>query len=139
MRTVLIMTVLIADALAICACRPKPQSASKPDLVGWRPIGSWSGRGDAQTDSFNIESGEWRIKWVTANENPRGAGTFVVTIHSAVSGRPLSVAVDHSGNGRDTAYVNEDPRLFHLVIASKAVDWSISVEESVVGKEQGSR
>jgi hypothetical protein len=50
-----------------------------------------------------------------------------------VSGRPLVVAVDRRGNGRGVAYVNEDPRLYHLVIESRGVDWSFSVEESVVG------
>jgi hypothetical protein len=132
-------TVLIVAALVSGACRYEPKPAAKPDLVGWRPIGTWSGRGDAQTDSFNIESGQFRIKWATANEKPPGAGRFLLTVHSAVSGRPLMVAVEHRGNGRDIAYVNEDPRLFHLVIESTAVDWSISVEESVIGQEQGSR
>jgi hypothetical protein len=131
--------ILLIGALVSCACRSETQRAARPDLVGWRPVGSWSGHGDAQTDSFNIESGQWRIKWATVNEKPPGAGTFLVTVHSAVSGRPLEVVVEHRGNGRDIAYVNEDPRLFHLVIESSAVDWSISVEESVVGKEQGSR
>jgi hypothetical protein len=130
---------LIIAALGILSCRYEPQAATKPDLVGWRPIASWSGHGDAQTDSFNIESGQLRIKWATSNENPAGAGTFRVTVHSAVSGRPLTVAVEHRGDGRGIAYVNEDPRLFHLVIESRSVDWSIAVEESVIGKEQGSR
>jgi hypothetical protein len=29
--------------------------------------------------------------------------------------------------------VTEDPRLYHLVIDSDGVDWSIKVEEAVVG------
>jgi hypothetical protein len=86
-----------------------------------------------QTESFNIESGQWRIKWGTANENPPGSGTFRVTVHSAVSGRPLVVAVEHRGTGHDVAYVNEDPRLYHLVIESRGVDWSVSVEDSSIG------
>jgi hypothetical protein len=43
------------------------------------------------------------------------------------------VAIDHKGTGHATAYVNEDPRLYHLVIESRAVDWSVSIEESVIG------
>ena len=108
-----------------------PKAAAKPPTVGWRPIASFSGRGDSQTESFNIESGQWRIKWVTRNETAPEAGTFKVTVHSAVSGRPLMLAVDHRGAGHDTAYVNEDPRLYHLVIESANVDWSVSIEESV--------
>lgn len=55
-------------------------------------------------------------------------------VHSAVSGRPLMLAVDHSGVGHDTAYVSDDPRLYHLVIESSHVDWSLHVEEAVVGE-----
>lgn len=124
--------VLCAAALLCAACHPEAKPEPKTRAVGWRPIGSWSGRGDAQTDSFNIESGQWRIKWETRNESPAGAGSFRVTVHSAVSGRPLMVAVEHRGAGDDVAYVNEDPRLYHLVIESSNVDWSLQVEEAVV-------
>jgi hypothetical protein len=54
-----------------------------------------------------------------------------VIVHSAVSGRPLVVAVDHHGVGRDTAYVNEDPREFYLVVDSADVDWKIAVDEGI--------
>jgi hypothetical protein len=129
--------VIVALLLSACGSTPKP--AAGPVVVGWRPIQSWSGHGDMQTESFNIESGQWRIKWATANEAPPGSGTFRVTVHSAVSGRPLAVAVEHRGVGRDIAYVNEDPRLYHLVIESQSVDWSISVEESEIDYGRNSR
>ena len=48
-------------------------------------------------------------------------------------------AVEHSGIGHDIAYVNEDPRLFHLVIESSNEDWSVSVEEGVVGVPRSSQ
>ncbi len=129
----------IIAALLLSACAPEQKRDAGTVLVGWRPIQSWSGHGDTQTESFNIESGQWRIKWTTANENPPGSGTFRVTVHSAVSGRPLGVAVEHRGTGRDIAYVNEDPRLYHLAIESRGVDWSVSVEDSSIGYGRGSR
>jgi hypothetical protein len=104
--------------------------------VGWRPVGSFTGRGNSQTESFNIGSGQWRIKWATTNEQPVGAGTFLATVHSAVSGRPLGVPIEHRGPGHGTVYVNEDPRLYHLVIESSNVDWSVAIEEAVVGYAQ---
>ena len=127
--------VLILVALGAGGCRSasKPQVESKPATVGWRPIESFSGRGSTQTQSFDIGSGQWRIKWEAKNESPAGTGTLQVTVHSAVSGRPLEVAVDHRGPGAGIAYVNEDPRLFHLVIESNNVDWSVAIEEAVVG------
>jgi hypothetical protein len=124
----------LLGALASAACRKERKSGRKEPLVGWRPFESWSGRGNLQTDSFDMMSGEWRIKWKTSNESAPGAGTFRITVHSAVSGRPLVVAVDHRGAGHDVAYVNEDPRLYHLVIESSNVDWSIAVEEAVVAE-----
>jgi hypothetical protein len=59
-----------------------------------------------------------------------------VTVNSAVSGRPLELVVDHRGNGHGIAYVNEDPRLFHLVIESGNVDWSVAIEEAVVASAE---
>jgi hypothetical protein len=129
---------LIAFCCFLGACGSAPKSAGR-EQVGWRPIVKFSGRGDVQTDSFNIDAGQWRIKWKTSNEDSPGTGTFRLTVHSAISGRPMMDAVDHKGLGADTVIVNEDPRLYHLVIDSKGVDWSIAIEEAVVGIPVDSR
>lgn len=125
--------VWIVATLATGACQSQstPKVESKPPAVGWRPVETFSGHGSTQTQSFEIDTGLWRIKWETKNEMPPGAGTFQVSVNSAVSGRPLELAVDHRGVGHDIAYVNEDPRLFHLVIDSSNVDWSVAIEEAV--------
>src|ERR1700730_16946115 len=120
---------MVAAAGMIVGCRSEPGSGVKPGTVGWRPIGSWSGHENTQTESFNVESGQLRIKWETKNEAAPGAGKFKVMVHSAVSGRPIALAVEHQGIGRDTAYVSEEPRLYHLVIESSGVDWMVKVEE----------
>jgi hypothetical protein len=120
--------------LAAAGCGSKPRQEVQHNQVGWRPIGKWSGRGDTQTESFNIESTQWRIKWETKSAASPGAGSFHVVVHSAVSGRPIQDAVNQQGNGHGVAYVTEDPRLYHLVIDSGGVDWSIAVEEAVVGE-----
>jgi hypothetical protein len=96
-------------------------------------MASFSGRGDSQTESFDIDSTEWRIKWQTKGAVSSDTATFHVVVHSAVSGRPLMEAVEQRGNGHGIAYVTEEPRLFHLVIESKGLDWSVAVEEAVVG------
>lgn len=111
------------------ASKPAPKPAA---TVVWRPAGSWSGHGNTQTESFLIESVQWRIKWETSNEKPPGAGRFQVIVDSAVSSRQIAVAVDHQGAGSDIAYISEDPHLFYLVIQSSHVDWSVKVEEAVV-------
>ena len=109
-RTILICFAAWLLLLALGGCKSAPRAEAHPQ-VGWRPIGSWSGRGDTQTDSFNIESTQWRIKWETKGAAAPGAGTFHLVVHSAVSGRPIQDAVQHQGNGRGVAYVTEDPRL----------------------------
>ncbi|HUI79495.1 MAG TPA: hypothetical protein VLY24_16335 [Bryobacteraceae bacterium] len=126
---------LIVSLIAAAACRPhsNPQVEPKPATVGWRPVETFSGRGSTQTQSFDIGVGQWRIKWEAQNESPPGTGTLEVTVHSAVSGRPLELVVNHRGTGHGIAYVNEDPRLFHLVIDSNNVDWTVAIEEAVVG------
>ena len=129
-KAVLIVAVV---AGASCQSRPNPRVESKHVAIGWRPVETFTGRGSLQTQSFDIGSGQWRIKWEARNENPPGTGTLEVTVHSAVSGRPLEVAVEHRGVGHGIAYVNEDPRLFHLVIDSSNVDWTLSIEEAVAG------
>jgi hypothetical protein len=121
---------------AVTGCRAVPQAKM---AMGWRPVVSFSGRGDDQTQSFDMDSGVWRIKWTASNEDAPGTGSLLITVHSAVSGRPLAVAVDHKGIGKDIAYVSEEPRLFHLVIESAHVDWTASVEEAVTGEAAGSR
>jgi hypothetical protein len=113
-------------------CRETPAPAVR-DVVVWRRIGSWNGRGPQQTDAFLSDTGTLRIHWQTSNERPPHTGTFRLILHSGVSGRPLAVVAEHRGNGRDTSYVNEDPREFFVVIESSSLDWSVTVEEGVRG------
>ena len=111
-------------------------AARKELLVGWEPVVSFSGRGDSQSEAFNIDSGQWRIRWETKNEDSPGAGRFKVTAHSSVSGRPIAQAVDFKGVGKNFALINEDPRFYFLVIESAGVDWSIAAEQMFEGERR---
>jgi len=127
--------VMVLSALAMGGCGSWTKSVPKQALIGWRPVASWSGRGNTQTESFNMESGQWRIRWETSNIQSSNAGTFRATVHSTVSGRFVEVAVDHQGAGKGVAYVGEDPRQFFLDIESSGVDWKVAVEEGVIGEQ----
>jgi hypothetical protein len=116
--------------LLATACRESSKSPAE-NIVVWRHLGSWSGRGSTQTDPFISDTGTLRLKWDTKNEGPADTGSFKVTVHSDVSGRPLAVAVDRKGVGADTTFVYEDPRPFFLVVESANLDWTLSVEEPV--------
>jgi hypothetical protein len=122
-----VLASMLASVLMAQGCRA-PEAAPPPPktVVQWHQLGRWSGRGNLQTQSFTSESGSLRVRW----ETTAGTGPFLLTIHSAISGRPLQVAVDRHGPGRDTAYINEDPRMFYAVVESASVDWSFTVEEA---------
>ena len=122
--------VLISLALLLLSCGDEAPPARTAAVV-WRPLGSWSGRGSMQTDPFISDTGSLRLRWETTNEAAPGTGSFRVTVHSDVSGRPLVLAVEARGVGRDTAYVIEDPRSFFLAVESANVDWTVAADEGV--------
>jgi hypothetical protein len=128
-------TVMALSAVAMGGCGPQTKSAPKQPVIGWRPVASWAGRGNTQTESFNMESGQWRIRWETTSIQSSNAGTFQAIVHSTVSGRFVEVAVDQQGAGKGIAYVGEDPRQFFLDIESSGVDWKVAVEEGVIGEQ----
>jgi len=117
----------------LVSCGPSPAPASK-DTVLWRRVGSWSGRGNSQTGSFSVETGALRLQWQTTNPPAAGGGAFKLSLHSAISGRPLQVAVDQHGPGRDTTYIEDEPRVSYFVVESADLDWAFTLEEAVQAK-----
>jgi hypothetical protein len=99
-------------------------------VVQWRPMGSWSGRGNAQTESFPTTTGALRFEWRAAHDSPT-SGTFQLTLHSAVSGRPIVRAIDQRGAGHDISYVDTSPRTLYGVIVAPDLEWSVTIEEAV--------
>jgi hypothetical protein len=129
-----VRSILFLALISVSACQAPPQHepAETREVVVWRPVGSWSGRGNAQTGSFPSDTGSLRVHWETRNERAPGSGSFTVTLHSAVSGRPLLPAVDHQGVGKDVVYLHEDPRVFYFEVVSENLDWTMRVEEGIV-------
>jgi hypothetical protein len=127
---VALASVGLGVALLSASCREDRTRERTPTVV-WRKLGSWSGRGSMQTDPFISDTGSLRLRWETSREAPPGTGTFRVTLHSDVSGRPLLVAIDVRGVGRDTTYVTEDPRPFFLAVESANLDWTVEADEAV--------
>ena len=128
-----VLAASVAATLLSCG-RPPAREVSREEAVVWKPLGSWSGRGNLQTESFVGLTGSLRMHWQTKNESPKGKGTFRLILHSAVSGRELQEPVDHQGVGEGTEYVAEDPRVFFMSAESSNLDWSFSVEEAVFGR-----
>ena len=127
----LALVLALASAVLFGACaRPEPE---RKEVVLWKQLGSWSGRGDASTESFIGLTGSLRFRWRAINEEPRGQGRFKLILQSAISGRDLQEPVDQTGPGEGTAYAADDPRLFRLVVESANLDWWFTVEEAAFG------
>jgi len=136
---VLLVIACAALVAAACSRQPRPPDQPPKQVVAWRTVGSWSGHGNRQTESFTSDSGALRIHWSTTHEEPGGGAAFRVTAHSAISGRQLQEAVDHRGAGSGTAYINQDPHVFYLLVESDHVDWTLSAEEAVSATVDGPR
>jgi len=136
------LLVILVMGLTAGACRRPAADQAAPgrqQVLAWRAVGSWSGHGNKQTESFTSESGALRVRWTTTpgTRSPGRAGAFRVTAHSAISGRLLEQVVDYSGAGSGLGYVNQDPHVFYLMVESDQLDWTLSVEEAIAGTLPG--
>lgn len=129
-KAAFISLALWCPALAgLTGCTPPPAKA--PAIVAvTRQVGSWQGRGTATVGDVPSETGRFRITWETSNESPAGAGTFKLTLRSAISGRTLGVVADHRGVGSGTADFDEGPRTYDFLVESANVDWKFAVSET---------
>ena len=104
----------------------------------WRSVGSWSGHGNRQTESFTSDTGALRVRWETkATAGAPSEGTFRLTAHSAISGRILQQVVDERGAGSGVDYVSQDPHVFYISVEAAGLDWTFSVDEGIAGDTIG--
>jgi hypothetical protein len=122
--------------LAGVGCSQQP-SEPQPIVSVTRPVGAWQGHGTATVGDIPSETGRFKIVWETSNESPAGAGTFKLTLRSAISGRTLGIA-DHKGTGTGTAEYDEGPRTYDFLVESANVDWKFRVEETTGEYANGS-
>jgi hypothetical protein len=136
-----VLTVVAALAVIACSasCRRQPPAAKPALELVWRPVGSWSGHGNRQTESFTSDSGTLRVRWQTKPiaGAPVVEGLFRLTAHSAISGRILQQVVDEHSAGSGVDYVSQDPHVFYMSVESAALDWTFSVEEGIAGEAIG--
>lgn len=138
MRLLIVVT-LLGPAVTGLACRgrngaPAAAAKSEPQII-WRPVGSWSGHGDRQTESFHGETGALRVTWeARAESEDRVPGTFRLTAHSAISGRVLAEVVDRQGAGSGVGYVSTEPHTFYISVESTGLSWTFSVDEGIAGE-----
>jgi hypothetical protein len=128
--------------LAVCmaltelaGCRSRPEPPPSREVSIWHKVGSWSGRGNMQTETFTSDTGAFRVTWETRNETTPGAGRLYAVFRSGDSGREIMDAVKTQGAGRGVEHVSaERPRWYYLSIDSANVDWAITVDEEIPGQ-----
>jgi hypothetical protein len=126
-RPILCLCFSVAILSASCS-DPTPRESDTIAVV--RSLGTFTGRG-SQTVGVVSESGHLRVTWETRNEEPRGAGTFRLALHSGVSGRPIELITDQRGEVRGTRDITDDPRAYNLMVDSQNLEWTFTVEEIV--------
>ena len=119
---------LIPFLLFLPSCSQPPAKPAEQTVI-WQHAGSWSGRGDLETNSIPSSTGYLRFTWETSNETKPGEGRFRLILGSSISGRAIQVLVDSKGVGHDIAYVSEEPRTFYIKIESANEDWKFTMDE----------
>ncbi len=116
----------------LAACRSEPAHRAPQPVVVWKPIGTWSGHGDRQTETFTGDNGGFRVHWEAAREAPPGSGRLRVVFRSGDSGREIIEAIDARGVGSGIEEVAaERPRWYYVTIESANVDWKVSIDERI--------
>jgi hypothetical protein len=132
--TRVLVCVAVAAGAAGCRQHENAPAAGTPQMI-WRSVGTWSGRGSKQTESFTSDTGALRVRWeakpAAGDSNDR---TFRLTAHSAISGRVLQQVVDERGPGSGIDYVSQDPHVFYMAVESAGLDWQFTVEEGIAGE-----
>lgn len=125
------MLVVVAAAGG-CGGQPRGEAARPPasTAITWREVGSWSGRINRQTESFEVSTTPMRLRWRTMNETAPGAGRLTVTLHSAVSGRLLQTIVDATGVASAAVDVADEPHWSYLAIEAADVEYQMTLEQA---------
>ena len=137
------LALVAAVTASACGARASEAPQRVERTTAWRRVGSWSGHGGMQTESFTSDTGVLRVRWQTNPQpgfRPGAPAVFRLTAHSAISGRVLQQVVDASdasdasvadGVGNGVGYVQQDPHTMYMVVESSQADWKFTVEEAI--------
>lgn len=136
---------MLGALLPLLACEspreePEPKPAppvAAPANIRWHALGTWSGSGDRQTESFDVTTGSMRLTWEALPEGSPGTNYFRVSLHSAISGRPLQTILDSQEAGTGTVDLAANPRVAYLLIESERIRWSVTLQERLPASPVG--
>src|SRR4029453_17928387 len=98
LRLIPLLSFLISVVFLLPSCTQPPPKPAEQTII-WERAGSWSGRGDLETNSFPASNGYLRFTWETSNETKPGEGRFKLSLGSSISGRLMQGGGDSKGGG----------------------------------------
>jgi hypothetical protein len=122
---------LALSAVLCVACTPGGDQRQDGRVVTWRAIQSWSGRGNAQLETFPTGGGPLRFHWQAESHGSDGTVRLKIRLHSADSGRILDEVVDQQGGGAGSKEIVDDHQRFYMSVEGPGLDWIIRVEEAI--------
>lgn len=128
---IVVVPLLGLTASAVGCAAPPARAAQAPLATVWRTLGTWSGNGSRQTESFDVTTGALRLRWETRADGTVAQARFRVWLYSAISGRPLQLVVEADRPGAGTAHVADDPRVSYLVVEAEGVSWTTALDEGL--------
>jgi hypothetical protein len=130
-------SLILVALLPLIACESAQEEPPAPPVAAastlWRSLGDWSGSGNRQTESFDVTTGSMRLTWEALQEGAGDMPHFRVSLHSAISGRPLQTIVDTDEAGSGTADLAASQRVAYLLIESEQIRWRLTLQEGVAG------
>lgn len=89
----------------------------------WTQIKRWTGKGNRQTETFEVKNSEWQIEWNATNENMFG---FLGVYLYKENGGLVSLPVNQTGEGSGSTFVRGAGR-YYLDVNGANIDWEIKV------------
>ncbi len=95
----------------------------------WGPIDTFSGRTSRRTETFEVGSRVWRIRW-EIEAIPGFVPRLDVWAQSVSRPRSRIPVISHDAHGTGTIELTSGPGRFRLEVASVNGEWRLEVEES---------
>lgn len=96
--------------------------AAMPVFANWVEVKTWDGTNTKDTETFQVDSAEWRINWKSSSD-----ALFSIIVYDD-TGKTVSVAANTLKAGSDVSYVHRRGR-FYLKITAGNTRYSVSVED----------
>lgn len=95
---------------------------------GWQQVASWQGNGVKSTETFHVNSKQWRVTWNYTGRKGGDGGHLSVFAHNE-DGSWSELAASQTGAGSGDSIMRSGPGDCYLEISSTSGSWQVVVEE----------